>query len=89
MRKVILDEFEKEKVYVKDLNDDNIVGILWDDKQKTTYFELDGRYIEICNEYKKSIVMSKSIQEYIKGACSISEVYVFDTIKELFKWMSE
>jgi len=89
MKKVILDEFKKDKVYVKDLDDDSIVGILWQDGEKTTYISFEGRYLEIDNFQKKAMVTSKDIQTYINTSVTINEVYVFDTVKELFKWMSE
>lgn len=89
MKKVILDEFKKDKVYVKDLDQDSIVGILWEDGEKTTYISFEGRYLEIDNFSKKASVTSKDIQTYINTSVTISEVYLFDTVKELFKWLSE
>jgi hypothetical protein len=87
MRKVILED--KKELRLSDLNDNSIVGILWQDNEKTTYLNFEGRLIEVCNFKNDAMVTSKNIQMYISTSVSISEVYVFDTMKKCFKWLSE
>lgn len=90
MKKVILNENKKDKVYLKDLDNDNIVGILWEDKEKTTCIKFENSFFEVDNFQNTAKKLNeKDIQRYIKGSDSIIEVYVFDTMKELFKWLSE
>ena len=86
MRKVIL-ENKKEEVYLSDLNEDSIVGV------QTSICKFVMSRTKNGYEWIGEINLSsneKSQYKTIKEAChGNSEVYQFDTMKELFKWLSE
>lgn len=93
MKKVILKE-KIEEVYLSDLNEDSVVGVQWIDDVKSSfvYNKCQEEYTQIANDRSNTISMNgkKTIKEYIEyiGTKHI-KVYLFETQKELFKWLSE
>jgi hypothetical protein len=94
MRKVILEE-KKSEVYLSDLNEGSIVGVTTTTSNERLFFQYNsekGFYLVSNRDYFidiKDKVYEKSISTYVKENIWISEVFIFDKIKDLFKWMSE
>lgn len=93
MKKVVLKEQEK-RIYLSDITDDNIIGVKWKhDESKALIYCQDKLYMFLSNyniTKNRCPVRKTSIQELIKKCeHDIKNVYVFETEKELFKWMSE
>jgi hypothetical protein len=92
MKKVILEE-KKSDVYLSDLNEGSNIGIHWSSGEKG--FILHSRekgfysYGSISKFDLEDKVFEPTIKKYINNNKGITEVFVFDTAKDLFKWMSE
>jgi len=93
MKKVLLEEKVVANVYLYDLDEYDAIGILWRSGKKGFIQRSEEKGFYAIGEIKLGIsfeskVFCPSILEYCKQK-QISEVFVFDKEKELFKWMSE
>ena len=94
MKKVIFEQ-DEEVIRLEDITDKMIIGLLWKDKHKsfliknienkTFGFSLDDRSLN--NKWTRD-----TNKEYIKSFLSNeinSKVFVFDSPKELARWLAE
>lgn len=89
MKKVIFKK-RTEEVYLSDLNDDSIIGIQWKTGVKTFVVNSNDGFVG-CGKLSTLGSWEKdSKKEYVKTAIEQKpEIFVFETEKELFKWLSE
>ena len=88
MKKVILESREGE-VYLSDLNNDSIIGLQSTSVSNKFILSRTNKgfeWIGEANLHSKDKCQYKSIKNACKGEINI---YVFGTIKELCKWISE
>jgi hypothetical protein len=73
------------------LNRHSIVGLQWEDGVKTTFYYDDKKLVQIGNDDLELLLCKElELTEYIKRLKnSITEVFIFNNMKDLFKWMSE
>jgi hypothetical protein len=87
MKKVILEN--KKEVYLSDLNENSIVGILWEYEIKKAVFTSNHDVFVVKNDkIRPEIYNNTNVVKYINQFVGI-EVFLFNTMKELFKWLSE
>lgn len=89
MKKIILEE-NKDQVYLSDLNDDSIVGVVFEENTKGFLFKSEKGFTAICND---EIDISENwyastIEEYVSDDV-VKQAYQFKTMKGLFKWLAE
>jgi len=95
MRKIVLKQEETQ--FIDSIMDRDNVGILWEDGTKSMVLKTEQGYCAIdnrCNPCTLSVWYEESIQKYIKralaqGGNTNSQAFIFDTVSELYKWMSE
>ena len=84
------------EISIEEIKDDHIIGILWSTGRKNFLIQLD--YREYCATTINSgicdnTIREKSKKELLKRFLSKNvlslEIFVFDTEKELYKWLSE
>lgn len=87
MKKVILKE-RIEEVYLSDLNDDSIVGIVFENDSKGVLIYTPEGFCSTSdlNIYNKWFRDTK--KQYLKDL-EHKETYQFDTMKDLYKWLGE
>ena len=88
--KVILEE-KKDAVHLSELNNDSVIGVLWGDDSKGVLLNNHENFFILNND---SIcvgfaVKKPSIKEYFEYIKEFKDVYLFSSVKECFKWMSE
>lgn len=81
----------KTIINISELKKNSIVGIQWEEnkaivmKNSKGYFAITNNQIDLT-----SCFFEPKIKDYLKRASKdIKEVYVFDSVKECLKWMSE
>ena len=90
MKKVI--ERQSEGViYLDQITDKHIVGISFPDGEKVMVIQNEIGFIGISTKDKNLIdcVKRNSKIEYINRYNEEKEVFVFDSMKEIYKWLSE
>jgi len=91
MRKLALED--KKELRLSDLNDNSIVGIKFYAGKNYIIQERSGEFISLNvneNSISGSTFSEPTLLDYVKRIKKQDpEIYVFDTMKELFKWMSE
>lgn len=91
MKKVIIKQ-EEEKVYLSDLDSSSLVGLEFNQGLKAflLYSCEKGFYCVNNTDFSKleSKIFEDTIKDFVE-TCKVQEVFVFETHKELFKWMSE
>jgi hypothetical protein len=96
MRRVILKDRECE-INFEDLTDKSFVGIQWEDGKKCMIVDTREGYCSISNDQHYpntwNVWYSPTVKEYVKNALNQgnntkSQAFVFNDVKELFKWMS-
>ena len=94
MKKVVVGK--AREISIEDIKDDHIIGILWSSGSKN--FLIQSDYKEYCatsvkNGIYSNTIKEKSKKELLKRFLSKNvlslEIFVFDTEKELYKWLSE
>ena len=94
MKKVVVNK--TIEVSIEEVKDDYIIGVLWSSGSKN--FLIQSDYKEYCTTSVKDGICSntikeKSKKELLKRLLSRNvlslEIFVFDTEKELYKWLSE
>lgn len=90
MIKVILEE-KKPEMHISDITDNSIVGILWTDGIKSYLIKDGANIVHVGNNNNTAYPMNgmTSKKNYIIDLNSNEAVYVFNDMKELFKWLSE
>jgi len=96
MKRVILKNRECV-INFEDLTDKSFVGILWEDGKKCMIIDTKEGYCSICDDYYPNTLYvwyAPTVKEYVKKALNQgnntkSQAFVFEDVKELFKWMSE
>jgi hypothetical protein len=89
MKKVV---FEKSisTIDFEEINNESIVGIQWRDGKRTMVVKVRYGYIGVSNDHAGASWNESSKRSYIERAVEIgSDIFVFDSHSELFKWMSE
>ena len=94
MKKVVVNKVRE--ISIEEIKDDHIIGILWSTGSKN--FLIQSDYKEYCTTSVKDAICSNTIKEkskkellkrlLSKNVLSL-EIFVFDTEKELYKWLSE
>ena len=94
MKKVVVNK--TIEVSIEEVKDDHIIGVLWSTGSKN--FLIQSDYKEYCTTSVKDGICSNTIKEkskkellkrfLSKNVLSL-EIFVFDTEKELYKWLSE
>lgn len=91
MKKVIIKQ-EEEKVYLSDLDSSSLVGLELNQGLKAFLLYSCEKGFYCVNNTDFSKLESKVFEYTIKGCIekmNVKNVFVFETHKELFKWMSE
>jgi len=96
MRRVILKQRPSE-INFEDLTNRSFVGIQWEDGKKCMIIDTKEGYCSIANNHFPNtcnVWYAPTLKEYVKRALNQgnntnSQAFVFDEIKELFKWISE
>ena len=94
MKKVVVGK--AREISIEDIKDDHIIGILWssgsknflilsDDKEYCTTTVNNGIYSNTIKEKSKKELLKRFLS---KNVLSL-EIFVFDTERELYKWLSE
>ena len=94
MKKVVVNK--TIEVSIEEIKNDHIIGVLWSTGSKN--FLIQSDYKEYCTTSVKDGICSNTIKEkskkellkrfLSKNVLSL-EIFVFDTEKELYKWLSE
>lgn len=95
MRRVILKNRECE-INFEDITDKSFVGIQWEDGKKCMIIDTREGYCSISDDHYPNIWnvwYAPTVKEYVKNALTQgnntkSQAFVFNDVKELFKWMS-
>lgn len=92
MRKIITDKkpATEQLFYLEDVIDSDIIGIKYDTRKLVVIKSKEG-YTGLANDLLRIDTNwhAPTIQKYIKDFPGYSGVYKFDTVKELYKWLSE
>ena len=91
MKKVIIGKNEKF-IRLKDITDDMIIGILWDNDSKSFLIKnhenmtlgIGLNRLTILNKWT-----AKNHKDYIKAASDFKDIFVFDSPQELAQWLAE
>lgn len=95
MKKVVVNKVRE--ISIEEIKDDHIIGILWSSGSSKNFL-IQSDYKEYCTTSVKDGICSNTIKEkskkellkrfLSKNVLSL-EIFVFDTEKELYKWLSE
>ncbi len=94
MKKVVVNKVRE--ISIEEIKNDHIIGVLWSSGSKNFLIQSDDK--EYCTTSVKDGICSitikeKSKKELLKRFLSKNvltlEIFVFDTEKELYKWLSE
>ena len=94
MKKVVVNKVRE--ISIEEIKDDHIIGVLWssgsknfliqsDDKEYCTTTVNNGIYSNTIKEKSKKELLKRFLSENVLSL----EIFVFDTEKELYKWLSE
>ena len=94
MKKVVVNKVRE--ISIEEIKNDHIIGVLWssgsknfliqsNDKEYCTTTVNDGIYSNTIKEKSKKELLKRFLS---KNVLSL-EIFVFDTEKELYKWLSE
>ena len=94
MKKVVVNKVRE--ISIEEIKNDHIIGVLWSSGSKNFLIQSDDK--EYCTTTINSGICSNTIKEnskkellkrlLSKNVLSL-EIFVFDTEKELYKWLSE
>ena len=94
MKKVVVNKVRE--ISIEEIKDDHIIGVLWSSGSKNFLIQSDDK--EYCTTTVNDCICSNTIKEkskkellkrlLSKNVLSL-EIFVFDTEKELYKWLSE
>lgn len=94
MKKVVVNKVRE--ISIEEIKNDHIIGVLWSSGSKNFLIQSDDK--EYCATSVKDGICSNTIKEkskkellkkfLSKNVLSL-EIFVFDTEKELYKWLSE
>ena len=94
MKKVVVNKVRE--ISIEEIKNDHIIGVLWSSGSKNFLIQSDDK--EYCTTSVKDGICSRTIKEkskkellkrfLSKNVLSL-EIFVFDTEKELYKWLSE
>ena len=94
MKKVVVNKVRE--ISIEEIKNDHIIGVLWSSGSKNFLIQSDDK--EYCTTSVEDGICSNTIKEKSKKELlkrflsknSLSlEIFVFDTEKELYKWLSE
>ena len=91
MKKVIVEKNE-EVIRLEDVTDDMIIGILWDDDDKSFLIKDDNNRTVGIELNRLTILynwVATNHKDYIKKASDFKDIFVFDSPKELAQWLAE
>ena len=94
MKKVVVNKVRE--ISIEEIKNDHIIGVLWSSGSKNFLIQSDYkeyRATSIKDGICSNIIKEKSKKELLKRFLSKNvlslEIFVFDTEKELYKWLSE
>ena len=91
MKKVIIEQNE-QVIRLENVTDDMIIGILWDDDDKSFLIkDDDNRTVGIKLNRLTTLYnwVATNHKAYIKNASNFKDIFVFDSPKELAQWLAE
>ena len=91
MKKVIFKQ-EDNVINVSDVTDDMIVGILWEDGDKSFLIKDDNDFsvgIGLNSLTTKKHWSAPSHEDYIRNTYDAKKIFVFCSPKELAQWLAE
>lgn len=95
MKKVNLEKRPTAEVYLEDLTNENHIGF-WLTSGRKGYVSRTPGYtfsaliecsVKMCNDC--FTIQGNSIKELIQNINTIQDIYLFDTRKDLYKWLAE
>ena len=91
MKKVIIEQNE-QVISLENIKDDMIIGILWDNNEKSFLIKNDdnrtvGVELNRLTTYYNWVATNN--KSYIKNASNFKDIFVFDSPKELAQWLAE
>ncbi len=93
MKKVIITESLINTINLENIHNNHIVGIVWESGKKAILIEQNGNYYAMNQDrLKLTSIFNPNIKDYLEARISVGslkEIYVFETLSECFKWMSE
>jgi hypothetical protein len=95
MKRII--HVDEEVVSLYNITDASIVGVQWEDGNKGMITNTSEGFCSISNRYKPdtlNVWYSGTVQGYIErslkqGNNTNSKAFVFETVSELYEWMSK
>lgn len=92
MRKLV--EKSSREITIDEITDKSLVGIVWKEEGKSIVLNSKEGYTSICRSLNiKSNWYRDSIKEYVEESLTVSsgatEVFVFDSVGEMFDWMAK
>ena len=91
MKKVIFKQ-KDNVINVSDVTDDMIVGILWEDGDKSFLIKDDNGFsvgIGLNSLTTKKHWSGTSHEDYIRNTNNAKDFFVFDSPKELAQWLAD
>ena len=84
------------EVSIEEVKDDHIIGILWSTGRKNFLIQSDDKEYctttinsGICNNTIREKSKKELLKRFLSKNVLTLEIFVFDTEKELYKWLSE
>lgn len=92
MRKLV--ERAKKEVTIDEITNNSLVGIVWKEEGKSIVIHSKNGYTSMSRALNISSNWHKnSIKEYVEESLTVSsgatEVFVFDSVGEMFDWMAK
>ena len=95
MKRIIIKD--EETVTLNNISDGSIVGVQWEDGSKGMIVNTPEGFCSITNRSRPNILnvwYTKTAREYVErsskqGNNTNSKAFVFDTVTELYEWMSK
>ena len=94
MKRVVVNKVRE--ISIEEIKNDHIIGVLWSSGSKN--FIIQSDYKEYCTTSVKDGICNNTVRESSKQNLIdrlnsknvlTLEIFVFDTEKELYKWLSE
>lgn len=91
MKKVIFNLEQLDTVDVKDINDYSNIGIEWGNGVRSIVIKKEkGVFVGMSADSILNSWGSASKREYVERANKQKgEIFIFDTLRELYRWLSE
>ena len=95
MKRIVIEQ--TEIVTLNDISDASIVGMQWEDGSKGMIISTPEGFCSVTNRSRPNtwnVWYTKTAREYVErsskqGNNTNSKAFVFDTVTELYEWMSK